>query len=215
MLQYQFRPIDVWPGTKTSRPVSSRFKAGWTATLDLLERELKHLAARDIVIQAFVHLSQVRNDGMLRADAKPFQHGVILAFQSKHGPLKYPCDSYDYWQDNVRAIALALEALRTVDRYGVTKRAEQYRGWTALPPPEGVISAPGPVATMTKDEAIRFLAEICEYNAERIAAAILRNPGDADVFVRQAAAKTHPDRGGDPEKFKKVMRAKAVLEGSN
>jgi hypothetical protein len=37
------------------------------------------------------------------------------------------------WQANVRAIALALEALRAVDRYGVTKRGEQYQGWTALP----------------------------------------------------------------------------------
>lgn len=53
--------------------------------------------------------------------------------------LSYPCDSCDNWQHNVRSIALALQALRAVDRYGVTRRAEQYRGWGKLPAPGEMI----------------------------------------------------------------------------
>ena len=120
---------------KPKRPERSRFKSGWDATLKLLDAELRHLNARSIVIQAYVDESQVRNDGMMYSRAVPTEPGVILSFESKHGSLSYPCDTYDRWQDNVRAIALALQALRSVDRYGVTRRAEQYTGWQQLPPP--------------------------------------------------------------------------------
>lgn len=37
------------------------------------------------------------------------------------------------WQANIRAIAKTLEHLRDLDRWGVTKRGEQYTGWKALP----------------------------------------------------------------------------------
>src|SRR5579863_10251967 len=57
---------------------------------------------------------------MLYAGAKLRTQGIILTFNSKHGPLSYPCDKYSNWQANLRAIALSLEALRAVDRYGVT-----------------------------------------------------------------------------------------------
>ena len=49
--------------------------------------------------------------------------------------MSYPCDKYSNWQANLRAIALSLEALRAEDRYGVTRRAEQYKGWAKLLPP--------------------------------------------------------------------------------
>jgi hypothetical protein len=55
-----------------------------------------------------------------------------VSFESRHGPLEYATDVFDDWQDNVRAIALGLEALRRVDRYGIAKRGEQYRGWKQL-----------------------------------------------------------------------------------
>jgi hypothetical protein len=58
---------------------------------------------------------------------------VIITFNSKHGPLSYHTDKYFDWHANVRAIALALEALRKVDRYGVSKEGSQYRGYKALP----------------------------------------------------------------------------------
>lgn len=44
----------------------------------------------------------------------------------RRGHLSYPCDTFTTLQDNLRVIALALEALRMVDRYGVTRRGEQY-----------------------------------------------------------------------------------------
>lgn len=122
----------MWPVAKTRFPERSRFKAEWTDTLDLLERELDHLSARDVILQADVDEREIRNDGMLRSNACVRSDGIVLTFQSSQGTLSFPCDKFDSWKDNVRAIALSLEALRKVDRYGVTKNAEQYRGWKAL-----------------------------------------------------------------------------------
>lgn len=141
-MNYVFRPLGPWIEPTTSdRWGSHRFKAKWSDTLDLLDRELTNLGASEAVFQVDVRDAQLRRDGMLRADVKVGAFpGVRVSFESKHGPLTYATDAYEQqygwalpsWQANVRAIALALEALRAVDRYGVSRRGEQYRGWTAI-----------------------------------------------------------------------------------
>jgi hypothetical protein len=200
MLEYTVRPIVSWPGTLTARRQRARFKASWSDTLRLLERELRHLGARDVVLQAAVQARDVRVDGRLRGDARPAHPGVILSFGSRHGPLSYPCDTFGGWDDNVRAIALSLEHLRTVDRYGVTRRGEQYRGFAALPPP--VVTA----APMTVEQAVRWL---WEETAIRVTdAASLATAG------RAAAMKLHPDRGGNGEDFDRLQRVRELLEGA-
>ena len=74
------------------------------------------------------------------ADTRADTPRVVVSFDSCHGPLRYQCDRFTTtragtkaWHANVRAIALGLEALRKVDRYGIAGSGEQYRGWTALP----------------------------------------------------------------------------------
>lgn len=184
-MEYIFRPIERWPVKPTpgymrrERP----FKATWQSTLKLVESELNHLSAKTVVIQAYVSESEIRNDGMLRAHVTPSRPGIILAFQSKHGPLSYPCDSCMFWQHNVRSIGLALQALRAVDRYGVTGRAEQYRGWQQLPSQSEGMS----------------VAE---------AQAILEAFGGDG---KKAKIATHPDHGGSPETFRKVTEACELL----
>jgi hypothetical protein len=126
------RPIVLWPHAETRGRKRAAFSAGWGQTVDLLEREVWHLGARRAVLQLAVTEEDIRLDGAIRANARPAHPGAIVSFESKHGPLEYATDVFDRWQDNVRAIALGLEALRKVDRYGIAKRGEQYRGWKAL-----------------------------------------------------------------------------------
>jgi len=128
-----FRPIDVWPGEQTGWRRRAPFGAAWLTTIHLLERELTQLEATNVVFQVALYEGQLRIDGKPKASARASHPGVVLAFDSKYGPLKYAVDTFDSFPDNVRAIALAMEALRKVDRYGVTKRGEQYTGWRAIP----------------------------------------------------------------------------------
>lgn len=46
----------------------------------------------------------------------------------EHGRAVFATDQYEKWEHNVRAIALTLEALRAVDRYGATQ-GRQYAGF--------------------------------------------------------------------------------------
>jgi hypothetical protein len=204
-MEYQFRPLEAWPGERTRVRKRAQFRAKFSDTVDRLERELHKLGARNVVIQADCDPSEIRLDGMLRSGAKLRGPGVILSFDSKVGPLSYPCDRYLDYQDNLRAIALSLEALRAVDRYGVTRRAEQYRGWAKLP-------GPGPSANghESLENAAAFIARnSVSYTREEVLSA-------ADLFrdaYRQAAAKLHPDRnGGDDAAFKRLQAAREILE---
>lgn len=201
-----FRSIERWPLEPT--PAECRrspwtFKASWSNTLDLLFKELEHLNVTTMVIEVDVESSQIRQDGMLYANASPRLPGVIISFDSKYGPLRYPCDSCEVWRHNVRSIALALQALRAVDRYGVTGRAEQYRGWTKLAEPTEIIEF------KSKAAAIEFVCDLLDIEPKdwkRVPAA---------NRIRRALTLAHPDsgRGGTSRQFKLVTAAKELVLG--
>lgn len=207
---YEIRPIgDDWPGPLTENRPNTPFKSEFRATLGVLREELALLKAEVVVVQLDVDASQIRVDGSLRAHAQVGHPGVILSFESIHGPLRYPCDAFDVlwgsragWKENLRAIALGLHDLRRLNRYGISQRGEQYTGFSALPP--GTTAGAGSV--MTVDEARAFMAE--------------HAPGDWDftdgyeigVAYRHAAKTLHPDHGGSSEAFRRLQDAKAALD---
>lgn len=129
------RPLTTWPGgamTPSRERRRAPFRAGVPATLGQLRRELDHLGAREAVLELAIGEGDIRLDGLPRASARAEHPGVVLSFESRHGPLRYAVDRFDVWQDNLRAIALGLESLRRVDRYGMSGDGQQYRGWLAL-----------------------------------------------------------------------------------
>jgi hypothetical protein len=211
-VRYEIRPLEFWDRPKTDPRRSIPFRAKWGGTLELLAREIELLGGDLIVLQVDVKEGEIRRDGMLAARAKVGFPGVKVSFDSRHGPLTYATDVYEGryngdmpdWQANVRAIALALEALRAVDRYGVTSRGEQYRGWTAI------AAAPGEF-DMTREEAAKLLAG--EPTAPWSAGDILHSPGIAASAYRWAAKKHHPDLGGDAELFRRLTAARDILLG--
>lgn len=191
MLEYQFRPLEQWNGPKHRPRKAAAFRVRWSQTLDLLETELRHLRAKSVVLEIDIQSQELRQDGQLRAHVKPVSPRVRLSFSSSKGPLSFPCDTYDDWQDNVRAIALALECLRAVDRYGVTRNAEQYQGWAKLPEPK---------RTMNYSDYLAQLSSLCGWNIDSVRA-------DLAGAVKAARVKWHPDRhGGDERQAREVNR---------
>lgn len=207
MIQLRFVPIQQWPGEKTKERQGSPFRSSYVQTLDLLESELIQLRAREIVLQAFISWNDLRNDGLPKSNAAFGDPGVILTFESKHGALSYPCDRYADWQANLRAIALSLEALRAVNRYGVTRRAEQYQGWRQLAPAS---DQPFP----DKEAAAIYLSGHAggSTSAWREMLPTENAPLRQEAY-RRAAAKLHPDKpGGSHDEFIKLQAALALLE---
>lgn len=188
-LHLTFRPIDTWPGPQNPDRRWSPFRSLFSDTVEVLERELRMLDARRIVLQVALRDRDIRLDGFPRADARASHPGVILAFESKWGPLKYATDEFTHWEDNLRAIALAMEALRKVDRYGVSKRGEQYTGWRQIPQTTG--------GFQSAEDAQRFIEEHGGY--------------------REAARTFHPDNQdtGHEETFKKLQQARALVEATS
>ncbi len=205
-----FRPISEWPGEATRDRGRSRFKATWAQTLKLLKRELEYIIKRGAtpVIEMALRESQIRVDGYPKANSTPEHPGVILSIDSRYGPLRYPCDTFDNWRDNMRAIALALEALRKVDRYGVTKRGEQYKGWKQLPP------AGGSGVTMTTEDAAVVVQRTAGLaDGDRWRKAIVDNHEMYRSAYRIAAKFAHPDGDtGSTNSFQVLQQAAKVLD---
>lgn len=201
-MRYEIRPLEFWTDPETKPRQPSPFSAPWSTTLDLLGRETSQLGARLVVIQLDVTEGDIRRDGMVLAGAKVGHPGVVVSFESRFGPLRYAADTYSgtsrypAWQSNVRAVALSLEALRAVDRWGASKRGEQYRGWKALPATTGVTFP-------SADEALRWMREM-DGGA----------PADARTTYRRLARKMHPDAGGTTDDWDRLDAAKLLLTES-
>jgi hypothetical protein len=217
-MRYTVRPLSdkTWLGTMGKEP--TRFKSKWGSTLELLGTEIDHLRGRDVVIETDITENDLKLNGELRANAKPSTPAVVVAFESKHGPMLYRCDRFftqyygqgEDWQHNARAIALTLQALRAVDRYGATETGQQYAGFKALPAGRAM-----PASHMTRTQALsvlgvwgRALSELPPIPAEHVNT----DPDALRSLHRTARRAAHPDRNnGDQTVWDKVEQAASVL----
>lgn len=220
-MHYTTRPLSdrTWLRPASARK-RSQFDSTWTDTLDLLAREVKHLRGRDVVIEVDVREQDIKLDGMLRASARAPEHpAVVVAFETPdHGPQLHRCDRFERsyksdsvgWQENVRAIAKTLEALRAVDRYGATETGQQYAGFKALPAGRAM-----PPSHMARDEALgvlglwgRVAAGADPIPAEHVNTA----PSVLASLHRAARRAAHPDRNnGEQTAWDQVEQAARVL----
>lgn len=131
-VEISFRPLPTWPHKPSVRRYA-HFKTGYPRTVDLLQREVEYLGGTDITMGVGLSESDIRQDGQPRANARAMYHpGVEISFNTKaYGRQSYATDEFTDWQDNVRAVALSLEALRAVERWGVSK-GRQYTGFALL-----------------------------------------------------------------------------------
>lgn len=209
-MKYEIRPLMAWTDPETPvRRGAHVFKASWRDTLLLLGDEIEEIGGESpVVFQIDVTEGDIRLDGMLRANAKVGHPGVVISFTSKYGPLRYATDAYEQqyyggmpsWQANIRAIALALHALRAVDRYGVTKRGEQYVGWRAI--------TSGGSSFASTDEALRWMRK---YAADELG--VFTESGVAPKkLYRAMAMKMHPDQGHPRADWDRLDEARRMLE---
>jgi hypothetical protein len=200
MIDLRFRPLerDAWPGELAGQ--RSQFRSSVNDTWKLLEFELRKLQAGNIIVEAGFTLQQLRNDGWPHAGATPKHAGVALYFDSPEGPLRFPCGTYKSWQANLHAIALTLEKLRAIDRYGVTLTHQQYAGFKMLPAPDGRSLA-------------RHAATIVASLAVRPVDYIMEDRESFRLAYRGAAQKCHPDTSTDREEdWRQLQDAARILE---
>jgi hypothetical protein len=191
------RPIEAWPWKETASRGHSRFRSTWISIERLLKGEADKIFASRVILQIDVMERDIRVDGWIKGNARPFSPRVVITIerQADRETLAFHCDTFSDWQDNVYAIAKTLEALRSIDRYGVTSAGEQYTGWRAITD-----------GTMSAADARDILAQL-----SGIKLVDLPSRNELAGVYRAARIRAHPDAGGSHELFVKVEEAARVL----
>jgi hypothetical protein len=167
---------DGWPRKESYQRMSSRYEVDFATARDHLANELRLARARDVVVSTNV---PTRRDGLPYANMpQPVDPGVAVYWTAigkggKTEPRVIACDVWRTVRENLRAVGLAVEAIRSLERTGATEILERaYAGFARLPASSDHWAVLG----------------------------LLRGtPRDAiDARYRSLARAHHPDRGGDP-----------------
>jgi hypothetical protein len=176
-----------WPEgwVRSKRRIDSRFKTGFGAARQFLVWEIERMGGRGAIISSNVPL---RNDGLPRANQpEPSDPGIAVYFKYQGKDMVFACDQYRFTRDNVYAIGKTIEALRGIRRWGASDMMERaFRGFTALPE--------------KAEQGWRYDLGFGEQQSV--------TPEDVKVAFRSLAHIHHPDKGGNPERFSDLCRAK-------
>lgn len=177
-----------WPRTTSSR--RSQFGRGSRAATLTVARarrdaisELRRLGASSIVISSNVEL---RLDGLPYSNRRaPDDPGVAVYFLRAGRQQCIPCDRWKTVEENLRAIALSVAALRGLERWGAKSMVDAaFAGFKTLP--ERAVGRPW--------------WEIIGCS---------RDAGEDEIRDRYRceAMARHPDRGGSHEAFVELQQA--------
>jgi hypothetical protein len=122
-----------WPRRPSHQRSPSRYEVTFLKARDHLARQLELAGARNVVISTNVPL---RRDGLPLANMRePEDSGVAIYWDDrKRRPRVIACDSWRTVRENLRAVGLTVEALRTIERTGATELLERaYSGFARLP----------------------------------------------------------------------------------
>lgn len=170
-----------FPRTKHQQP--ARFDTSFAGARDAIVDEIKRFGGRNVVISTDIPL---RNDGLPYASYKiPKDCGVAVYFDFEKESVVFACDKWNRVEDNMQAIRKTIEAMRGLDRWGVSdmlKRA--FTGFKALP----------------EQPAGRKWWEVLGVEKDA-------SPESIKTAYRVLLHHTHPDKGGTAERFLEVQKA--------
>lgn len=180
----------AWPiGRPRERyPTESNFKVTLGRAINDVRDEVARLGGTQLVLSSNLPL---RRDGIPYANAsQPGDRGVAVYFTYKRRPMCFACDRWRKVEDNMRAIAKTIEALRGIERWGSGQMVEQaFTGFVSLPAPEQPWQTLGlPDSRPTREQ--------------------------IDAAHRKLALLHHPDKGGDADQMARINAARDVLYGS-
>lgn len=176
-----------WPDgyPRTASPQRSNFGGTPDKIRKEMVSEVERLGGRNLIISTNVEL---RQDGYPRAGRKPLapdEAGVAVYFDLQGTPYVFACDKWDCVAHNMRAIQKTIEALRGMERWGVSDMmARAFTGFKAIP------------AQSSREPWAAVL------NVPKNA-----TPDQITQAYRSRLKQVHPDHGGSAEEFQRVQDA--------
>jgi hypothetical protein len=189
-------PLQWPPGWKrTTWRRSAPYKVTIDRAYDDLQNTLKLLGALkgSVIVSSNVPprnaFGTPRNDGATIGDP-----GVAVYWSTTaHGARVVACDKWNSVRDNVRAIGLALDGLRAMERAGATQIMDRaYEAFGALP------AAPAAPVARPWWEVLAFPQALIAHLTVAV----------VEARYRELATKAHPDRGGSNEAMAELNRAR-------
>lgn len=181
-----------WPvGYKRTpgyRRINSIFKQSMDRAQNFLRDEVKRLGATSLIVSTNLRLRQ--DGGIYSADLSKLieDPGVAVYFKYKGKDVSMCCDQYNRVWENIYALGKGIEALRGMERWGVSEFLDRaFTGFAALPSSVivpyidtwKVLGLPGRPATIDEVE---------------------------KAYKKQCFT-SHPDHGGTAEQFNQLQQA--------
>lgn len=185
-----------WPaGWKRAR---ERRRAAFKQSQDKAQRalmdQLRMMGATRVILSTNIKL---RNDGLPYAQQPRMDDpGVAVYFDWSGKSMTMACDVWDTLGANMRAIALSIEALRGLERWGCSEVLERaFTGFAALPSPGMVAKRP-------------WFVELGWTPSEEES----KGPDDIRRRRMELAKRYHPDTGGPEANGERMAAINAACE---
>jgi hypothetical protein len=187
-----------WPSGWARTPTGARRRAKYKVTPDRATSELIHslgllgVARGSLVLSTNIPL---RNDGLPYANARPPEDpGVAVYWTTKaHGERVIACDRWLEVHENIRAIGLAVEGLRQIERAGASQILERaFTAFGELPP------APDAPKLRPWWEVLNFPESLLGALSVPV----------VEARYRELATQAHPDHGGSTAAFAELSQAR-------
>jgi len=188
----------VWPEDWPRTPDYKRARSRYELTLDgarrKLDEELRKFGAHNPVLSTNLTL---RLDGQIRATQnEPQDPGVAVWWKERNGTMQVlACDKWRTVRENVRAVCMAVEAMRAINRCGASQildRAKQ--SFTVKALGSGTPVRPSVEPRPWWYYRLKLSTWAPTYDQIKRA-------------YRELAAEQHPDRGGNTEQFLELTTA--------
>jgi hypothetical protein len=171
-----------WPKTPPEKREHAKFKTTLAGALANLKRQVQLMGGREVLLSSNSTLG----------NENPKDPGVCAYFQwcadlralpEKWQSMAIPCDRWNRIEFNVQAIALTVEAMRGMERWGAKHMiTAMFTGFKALP------------------AATRAWWEVLGLESTEPLEGI-------KVRYRNLVKIHHPDNGGDPDRFREIQQA--------
>lgn len=184
-----------WQRTPSLKRKAARYKVSFREARDGVVHSLALMGVRnhDVVLSSNV---PSKSDGLPYAGyAEPSDPGVAVYWTTKtHERRVVACDSWRLVRDNLRAVGLTLEALRTLERTGASEILNRaFTGFAALPPGPSVEAWEKVLGLTDEMQPGRFKRVTREMIEER---------------YRELSKEAHPDKGGTHEAMVRLNAAR-------
>lgn len=190
-------PLDwpvTWPRRAAAQRTSSAYKVTFVQARDALLVELRRMGAGRVVLSSNVRLGR---GGLALGDYKePTDPGVAVYWNdAKKVRHVVACDVWRTVRENMRAVCLAIEALRALRRSGAGQVIDRAFDGLALPERAGTANDPP------------------WWEVLRVSSTA--QPDQIKSAYRELVRVHHPDRGGSDDDWNRLNRAYAAALPTN